>query len=110
MKSYKAFPFLTLLACMSLCSCYHQFSTTTGGGGSGGGTGGGTTTTNNVSFVLVADSPPANLSLISFRVNIGSVTLTSSGGTDTTLTTNGGSGLSVDLVRLKSLADRKNTL
>ena len=32
MKSYKAFPFLTLLACMSLCSCYHQFSTTTGGG------------------------------------------------------------------------------
>jgi hypothetical protein len=97
MKSYKAFPFLTLLACVSLCSCYHQFSTGTGGGGGGGGS-----NTNKVSFVIVADTPPANLGLVSFRVNISSVTLTSSSGTQTTLTTNGGSGLTVDLVRLQS--------
>jgi predicted regulator of Ras-like GTPase activity (Roadblock/LC7/MglB family) len=97
MKSYKAFPFLTLLACISLCSCYHEFSTGSGGGGGGGGT-----TTNKVSFVLVADTPPANLGLISFRVNISSITLTSTSGTQTTLTVNGGSGLTVDLVRLQS--------
>jgi|SRR5580704_1492742 hypothetical protein len=97
MKSYKAFPFLTLLACISLCSCYHQFSTGSGGGGGGGGS-----NSNKVSFVLVADTPPANLGLISFRVNISSVTLTSSSGTQTTLTVNGASGLTVDLVRLQS--------
>jgi hypothetical protein len=97
MKSYKAFPFLTLLASISLCSCYHQFSTSTGGGGGGGGS-----NTNNVSFVIVADTPPANLGLISFRVTISSITLTSSSGTQTTLTANGASGLTVDLVRLQS--------
>jgi hypothetical protein len=96
MKFYKAFLSLTVLACLSLTSCYH-FTTGSGGGGGGGGN-----NSNKVSFVLLADTPPANLGLISFRVNISSVTLTSTSGTQTTLTVNGGSGITVDLVRLQS--------
>lgn len=92
MKSNKAFLFLTLVACMSLNSCYHELP-----GGGGGGTG-----TAKVSFVLVADTPPTNLGLVSFKVVPTAVTLTPSTGTATTFEINGGNGYAFDLVRLQS--------
>ena len=91
MKSYKAFPCLILLACLSLCSCYHEFS---GGGGGGGNA--------NVSFVLTSSTPPATLGLLSFKVVPSSITLTPATGTATTFSINGGNGYSYDLVRLQS--------
>src|SRR5580698_2596144 len=91
MKSYKAFPFFTLLACLSLCSCYHEFP---GGNGGGGGS-----TTANVSLVLVSDTLPSNIGIVSLRLAISSVVLTSSTGTTSTL--NAGN-LTVDLARAQS--------
>ncbi len=99
MKSYKAFLFLTLVACLSTASCYHEFP---GGGGGGGGTGGGS---GNVSLVLVSDTLPANIGIISFKVAISSVVLTSSTNTVSTLNLGGlnnGAGLIVDLARAQS--------
>lgn len=92
MKSYKAFLFLTLVACLSLCSCYHEFP-----GGGGGGTG-----TASVSFVMVADTPPATLGLVSLKVVPSAITLTPTTGTAMTFSINGGNGYSFDLVRLQS--------
>jgi hypothetical protein len=94
MKSRKPFLFLTLLACLSLSSCYHEFP---GGGGGGGGTG-----SANVSFVLVADTPPATLGLVSLKVVPTAITLTPATGTATTLPINSQNGYSFDLVRLQS--------
>jgi hypothetical protein len=94
MKPYKAFPFLTLLACLSLSSCYHEFPGSTGTGGGG--------TTASISFTMVADTPPANLGLISFKVVPSAITLTPSSGTATTFNINSGNGYSFDLVRLQS--------
>ncbi len=99
MKSYKAFTFLTLLACLALTSCYHEFP---GSGTGGGGGGGGGTTTAKVSFVMVADTPPATLGLLSFRVVPTAITLTPSTGTATTVEVNNGTGYTFDLVRLQS--------
>jgi hypothetical protein len=96
MKSYKAFLFLILLACVSLDSCS---GLPKGNGGGGGGGGGGTA---KVSLVLVADTLPANLGLVSFRVTINGITLTSSTGVKTDFTPNNGNGMQVDLVRLQS--------
>ena len=93
MKSYKSFLFLTLVACLSLCSCYHEFP----GGGGGGGTG-----TANVSFVLVADTPPTNLGLVSLKVVPTTITLTPTTGTATSFSINSGNGYTFDLVRLQS--------
>jgi hypothetical protein len=98
MKTYKAFPFLTLLACLSLSSCYHEFP----GSGNGGGGGGGGSTTANVSFVMVADTPPANLGILSLKVVPTAITLTPSTGSATTFTINSGNGYSYDLARLQS--------
>jgi hypothetical protein len=95
MKSYKAFPFLILVACVFLGSC-SGLPKGTGGGGGGGGS------TANVSFVLVSDTPPATLGLISFKVVPSAITLTPATGTTTTLSINGGNGYSYDLVRLQS--------
>jgi hypothetical protein len=84
---------------MGMTSCYHEFP---GGGGGGGGGGTGTA---KVSLTLVADTLPANLGMISFRVNIRSVVLTSSTGAQTTLNLGGlnnGNGLVVDLARAQS--------
>jgi hypothetical protein len=94
MKSYKAFLFLTLLACLPLNSCYHEFPA--GGGGGGG------ATTANVSFVMVADTPPATLGLLSFKVVPTAITLTPTGGTASTFNINNGTGFTFDLVRLQS--------
>jgi hypothetical protein len=93
MKSYKAFPFLILVACVFLGSC-SGLPQGTGGGGGG--------STANVSFVLVSDTPPATLGLISFRIVPSAITLTPATGNATTLSVNGGNGYSYDLVRLQS--------
>jgi len=93
MKSSKPFLFLTLLACLSLSSCYHEFP---GGSSGGGGTGTGTA---KVSLVLVSDTLPTNIGIISLRLAISSVVLTSSTGTTSTL--NAGN-LTVDLARAQS--------
>lgn len=98
MKSYKAFLFATMLACLCSTSCYHQFP---GGGGGGGGTG----TTAKVSLTLVSDSLPTNLGIVSFKVAISSVKLTSASGVVTNLNLGGlnnGAGLIVDLARAQS--------
>ena len=92
MKSCKAFPFLMLIACVFLGSCS---GVPKGGGGGGGGTA-------NVSFVLVSDTPPATLGLISFKIVPTAITLTPSTGTATTFSINSGNGFSYDLVRLQS--------
>jgi hypothetical protein len=96
MKSRKPFLFLTLLACFSLTSCYHEFP------GSGNGGGGGGTNTASVSFVMVADTPPANLGLLSFKVVPTAITFTPATGTATTVNINNGTGYTFDLVRLQS--------
>src|SRR5271168_873050 len=57
MKSYKAFPFLILVACVFLGSCSGLPQGTGGGGG-----------TANVSLVMISDTPPATLGLVSFKV------------------------------------------
>jgi hypothetical protein len=94
MKSYKAFPFLILVACVFLGSC----SGLPKGNGCSGSCGG----TANVSLVLVSDTPPATLGLISFKVVPTAITLTPSTGTATTFNINNGTGYSYDLVRLQS--------
>jgi hypothetical protein len=94
MKSYKAFPFLILVACVFLGSC-SGLPKGTGGGGGGG-------STASVSFVLVSDTPPATLGLISFKIVPSAITLTPATGNATTLSINGGNGYSYDLVRLQS--------
>lgn len=93
MKSYKAFLFLILVPCLSLTSCYHEFP------GGGGGGGGGGATTANVSLTLVSDTLPATIGIVSFRVAISSIVLTSSTGTTSTLNTG---NLIVDLARAQS--------
>src|SRR5579859_739010 len=90
MKLSKPFLSLGLAASLALTSCSGVPHGTNGNG------------TNKVSFVLVADTVPSNLGLISFRITVNSVTLTSTTGTNTTLTINGGSGVTVDLVRAQS--------
>lgn len=94
MKSFKAFPFLILVACAFLGSC-SGLPKGTGGGGGGG-------SKVKVSFVLVSDTPPATLGLISFKVVPSAITLTPATGNTTTLNINNGSGYSYDLVRLQS--------
>lgn len=95
MKYTKSFLFMTLAATLGLSSCSGLPKGNGGGGGGGGGTA-------KVSLVLVADTPPANLGLVSFRVTINGITLTSSAGTKTNFTPNNGNGMVVDLVRLQS--------
>ncbi|HKN76728.1 MAG TPA: hypothetical protein VJW94_16235 [Candidatus Acidoferrum sp.] len=92
MKSYKAFPFLILVACLFLGSC-SGLPQGTGGGGGG---------TANVSFVLVSNDAPAAIGLVSLKVIPTSITLTPSNGTATTFSINGGNGYSFDLVRVQS--------
>jgi hypothetical protein len=100
MKSNKAFLFLTLVACLSLTSCS---GVPKGNGGGGGGGGGGSTA--KVSLTLVSETLPVNLGIISFKVAISSVKLTSASGVASTLNLGGlnnGAGLIVDLARAQS--------
>ncbi len=91
MKRNKAFLLAVLVPALALCSCYHEFP---GGGGGGGGA-----TTANVSLTMVSDTLPATIGIISFRVAISSIVLTSSTGTTSTLNTG---NLIVDLARAQS--------
>jgi len=91
MKHTKSFLSTTLATAVLLSACH--------GLPKGNGDGGGTA---NVSFVLVAGTPPANLGLVSFKVVPTAITLTPSTGTATTFSINSGNGYSFDLVRLQS--------
>ena len=93
MRSYKAFLFLILVASISLGSCSGLPQGNSGGGGTG---------TANVSLVLVSDTPPSTLGLVSFKVVPTAITLTPTTGTPTTFNINSGNGFSYDLVRLQS--------
>src|SRR5438046_6922640 len=83
--------FLVVLSCFALSSC--NLHRKTGGGGGGGG---GNAT---VSFTLVADTLPANPSILSFNVSITGITLTPTSGTARTLNP---SPSVIDLMRLQS--------
>lgn len=89
----KAWLFLVLACALASSSCtLHRPN----GGGGGGGGGGGTAT---VSFTLVADTLPANPSILSFKVSVSSVVLTPTSGTALTLTP---ANPVVELMRLQS--------
>ncbi|MGB2655943.1 MAG: hypothetical protein WAN62_19335, partial [Candidatus Acidiferrum sp.] len=92
MKRNKPFLLAILVPALALCSCYHEFPG--GGGGGGGGA-----TTANVSLTLVSDTLPTNIGIISLRLAISSIVLTSSTGTTSTLNTG---NLIVDLARAQS--------
>ena len=91
MKRTKSFLFTILATALLLTACH---SLTQGHGHMGG--------TADVSFVLVADTPPPNLGLVSLKVVPTSITLTPTTGTATTFNINSGNGYSFDLVRLQS--------
>lgn len=88
----KSLFFLVLLSCFALSSC--NLHRKTGGGGGGGGGGNAT-----VSFTLVADTLPANPSILSFNVSISGITLTPASGTAQTLQP---SPSVIDLMRLQT--------
>jgi hypothetical protein len=92
MARNKPLLFLVVLCCFALSSC--NLHRKTGGGGGGGGNIGA------VAVTMVADTLPANPSLLSFRVTIASIKFTTSSGTSTTVNLN--PALSVDLMRLQS--------
>jgi len=91
MNGRKAHPFalLLLLAAITLASCSGPFS---GGNNNHGGAA-------NVSFTLVADTLPANPSILSFKVSINGIQLTPTAGPAITLTP---AKPIVDLMRLQS--------
>lgn len=89
----KAFFLVVLVSALAASSC--TLHRPNGGGGGGGGGGGNAT----VSFTLVADTLPANPSIIAFKVSVTSVVLTPSSGTAETLTP---ANPVVDLMRLQS--------
>jgi hypothetical protein len=88
-KTLSLFPFL-LLAVLSLPACSGAKKCTVNCGGNG---------TATVSFTLVADTLPANPSILSFKVSIGSIVLTPATGSVQTLTP---ATAVVDLMRLQS--------
>lgn len=88
----KALFFLVLVSALASSSC--TLHRPKGGGGGGGGGGNAT-----VSFTLVADTLPANPSILSFKVSLTSVVLTPASGTAQTLTP---ATQVVDLMRLQS--------
>jgi hypothetical protein len=99
MKHTKSFLYTTLAAALLLSACH---SLSNGGGGGGGGGGGSTA---KVSLTLVSDTLPANLGIVSFKVAISTVQLTSKSGVQSILNLGGlnlGKGLIVDLARAQS--------
>src|SRR6266478_898215 len=92
MNRNKALLLFLLLASFCLAACSGPTTVCTvncGGGGSA-----------TVSFTLVADTLPANPSILSFKVTIDRITLTPTTGTAQTFTPN--PALVVDLMRLQS--------
>ena len=92
MARNKPLLFLVVLCSFALSSC--NLHKKTGGGGGGGGNIGA------IAVTMVANTLPANPSLLSFRVTIASIKFTTSSGTSTTV--NLTPALSVDLMRLQS--------
>src|SRR5216110_1778281 len=90
----RALFFLVLVSALASSSCTLHRPNGSGGGGGGGGGGNAT-----VSFTLVADTLPANPSILSFNVSISGVTLTPASGTPQTLQP---SPSVIDLMRLQS--------
>jgi hypothetical protein len=100
MKYTKSLLSITLVAASALSSCSGLPK------GAGGGGGGGGSSTAKVSLTMVSDTLPANgIGIVSFKVTISSVLLTSSTGATSTLDLGGlnnGKGLIVDLARAQS--------
>src|SRR5258708_24295999 len=92
MNRTKALLLILLLASFSLAACSGPLTPPCTGN-----CGGGSAT---VSFTLVADTLPANPSILSFKVTIVGITLTPTSGTAQTFTPN--PALVVDLMRLES--------
>jgi len=92
MNRSKALPFLPVLLLVAFSSSSCSGPKT---GGGGGGTGNG-----SVAVTMVADTLPANPSLLTFQVTIASIKFTTSSGTSTTVNLN--PALTVDLMRLQT--------
>ena len=88
MNRGKAFSLLLSFAALALASCSGLKSAGGGGGGS-----------STVSFALVADTPPANPSILSFQVSINGVQIKPTTGSALTLTP---ATQVIDLMRLES--------
>jgi hypothetical protein len=95
MKVRKVFAALLLLSAAFLVSCSGLPKT------SGGGTGGGGTATVSLTMIATPLVPPPNTNLLSFVVDVNTITLTSSSGTGVNIPLNATS-LSVDLTKLQS--------
>ncbi len=92
MKSPKTLVFLTLFTAMALSSCSGtKTACTSNCTGSGNG---------SVSVTMVADTLPANPSILSLQVTIIGITFTSSAGTNQSVTLN--PAITLDLMRLQS--------
>jgi Domain of unknown function (DUF5666) len=85
MKFYKAFSFLTLLACLSLGSCYHEFPNGGGGGGGGGNNNG-----NTILNLFVTATPTTTFSFPGITWEIDNISLVNNAGT--TISLGGGFG------------------
>src|SRR6266550_6260018 len=94
MNRGKALSFLPvlLLVALSLASCSGPYNPCTVNCGSNG--------NGSVAVTMVADTLPANPSLLTFQVTIASIKFTTSSGTSTTVNLN--PALSVDLMRLQT--------
>jgi Domain of unknown function (DUF5666) len=94
MKFYKAFSVLSLLACLSLTSCYHQFPT--GGGGGGGNNDG------NAFFnVTVTATPSSTFFFPSLNWQLGNVLLFNAAGVPTPIVNGSGNAI-LDFARLQT--------
>ena len=81
MKFYKAFLIPTLLACLSLSSCYHQFPSGSGAGGGGGGNNNGNAFVN----VFVTSTPSSTFSFPSLNWQIDNISIIDSKGNSISL-------------------------
>ena len=95
MNLNKPFLSLTVAAVFALASCSGVPKGNSCVGAACGNSG-------NVSLIMVSDTLPAKIGIVSFVVTINSVQLTSSTGAQTNLALNGGKGITVDLARLQS--------
>jgi hypothetical protein len=84
MKFYKAFLFPTLLACLSLSSCYHEFPNGGGGGGGGGNNG------NAFVNVTVTSTPSSTIFFPTLVFEAANISIVNSAGIPTTIA--GGAG------------------
>ena len=96
LKFYKAFSVLTLLACLSLSSCYHQFATGGGGGGGGGNNNG-----NAFLNVTLTSTPSTTVFFPSLSWQLGNVLLFDTAGVSTSIAGGVDSGI-FDFARLQT--------